>query len=188
MSEDIQEGGMVAVMGLPPDELVKVLPGSVDIATYNGPAQTIISGRREDLVTALIHLKNAGARRVITLAVSGPFHSSYMNEAGSKLKYFLKDIQISKPVIPFLSSVSGKYESDPDKIRLLLSSQLSSPVQWTEVMSMLSGKVCAETGPGDVLHCLAKRMPNGPKVYSAATPDLCREFVQLWEREYEAFD
>lgn len=181
MSTDVPEGGMAAVLGLSADRVEEVLPEEAQVANYNGPAQTIISGTRRGLETAEACLKEAGAKRVIPLAVSGPFHSRYMETAGNALARFLENIPVAAPTIPFLSSVSGTCEVDPCRIRALLAEQLYRPVQWTRVMEYISGRKAVEAGPGAVLQGLAKRMPGGPMVHAGSTPELCRAFAALQE-------
>ena len=182
MSENVPEGGMAAVIGLESvSALEAALPDTVQIANYNGPSQTIISGTKAGLEEAAAALKAVGAKRVLPLAVSGPFHSRYMEPAGKALAEVLKRIPISAPAVVFISSVSGQAETDPDRIRTLLSEQLFCPVRWTDVMEALVGCKAIEAGPGAVLQGLAKRMPQSPEVYSGATPDLCRESCKLLE-------
>ena len=177
MSEDVPPGGMAAVMGLSPEAIEQALPDTVQIANYNGPAQTIISGTEAGLKEAAASLKEAGAKRVLPLAVSGPFHSRFMEPAARALAAYLRQTPIAPPACSFISSVSGAFETDPERMRALLAEQLYLPVRWTAVMEALSGAVAIEAGPGTVLQGLAKRMPGGPLVHSAATPEACRELV-----------
>ena len=174
MSEDIPEGGMAAVMGLAPDAIRDALPAGVDVANYNGPQQTIISGTSEGLEAAQEALKNAGAKRVLPLKVSGPFHSSLMARAAEQFREAIAEVSIAAPTVPFISSVSAQQESDPDRIRDLLYRQLTHPVRWTEVMARISSSDrVLEVGPGRVLQGLAKRMDNAPEIQSTGTlPDV----------------
>lgn len=181
MSANVPEGGMAAVIGLSASEILGALSEAVQVANFNGPAQTIISGSREGLIEAGERLRAAGAKRVLPLAVSGPFHSRYMEPAAAALACFLEDVPLAAPKIPFLSSVSGQFEKDPGRIRFLLAEQLYQPVQWTLVMERLSGRAALEVGPGNVLQGLAKRMPGGPTVRTASTPEQCREFAASLE-------
>lgn len=173
MSEGLPEGGMAAVIGITPELIEDALPEDAQIANYNGPNQTIISGTKPALITAAGRLKQAGAKRVLPLPVSGPFHSRFMVEASRALAAYLVNVPIRAPHIPFLSSVSGDYERDPDRIRTLLSEQLIRPVRWTTVMLRLSNRTALEAGPGGVLQGLAKRMPGAPKISAADTPEAC---------------
>jgi [acyl-carrier-protein] S-malonyltransferase len=169
MREDVPDGGMAAVMGLAPAKIEAALPEGAQVANYNGPAQTIISGNTAALAAASEKLRAAGAKRVIPLNVSGPFHSRFMQPAAEALEKTLADIELRAPAITFISSVSGQVENDPERIRTLLSRQLVSPVRWTQVMETAGVRPAAETGPGSVLRGLAKRMPGAPEIRPAGT-------------------
>ncbi len=177
MSENVPEGGMAAVFGMAAEEMEPLLSAEVQVANYNGPAQTIISGESEALKSAIAVLKQHGAKRIVPLRVSGPFHSRLMQPAASALETWLKSVPIASPQIPFLSSVSGCIETEPERIRSLLAAQLCSPVQWTKVMEQLDGRRAIEVGPGTVLAGLAKRAPKAPHVLPAETPDACRQLL-----------
>lgn len=181
MSENVPPGGMSAVLGLRAEEIECVLPDTVQIANFNGPAQTIISGSRDGLEGAAVRLKEAGAKRILPLAVSGPFHSRYMEAAGNALARYLEQVPLVSPAVPFLSSVSGQLEDAPERIRQLLAEQLCRPVLWTTVMEKMNGMAALEVGPGSVLQGLAKRMPGGPVVHAASTPEHCRELAATLE-------
>lgn len=167
MSENVPAGGMAAVMGLEPDAIAAVLPSGAQVANYNSPAQTIISGANEALEDAAAALKAAGAKRVMPLNVSGPFHSEFMRPAAGAFAAVIADVSFTSPRCAFVSSVSGKAESDPLRIRELLSQQLYSPVRWIQVMGAIDTP-CLEIGPGGVLAGLAKRI-EGAEVRSVAT-------------------
>lgn len=169
MSENVPEGGMAAVLGLDAEAIAAALPPEVQVANYNGPAQTIISGSRAGLEAAEAALKAAGAKRVMPLKVSGPFHSEFMRPAAESFARFLAEVPFQTPRIRFISSVSGQAEDDPGTLRTLLGCQLVSPVRWTDVMKQLQGETALETGPGNVLQGLAKRMDGAPEVRSLGT-------------------
>ncbi len=164
MSENIPEGGMAAVMGLDPAAIRENLPEGVQVANYNGDGQTIISGSKAGIETAVSTLKDAGAKRVMPLKVSGPFHSEFMKPAAEQLKAVLATMTIQAPTVPFVSSVTATLVEDPEAIRTLLSEQLYSPVRWTEVIATVGNGDALEVGPGNVLKGLAKRMDNAPSV------------------------
>ena len=164
MSEDVPKGGMAAVAGLDVGAIAEHLPEEVNVANYNGPQQTIISGSEDGLAQAEEQLKAAGARRVIRLPVSGPFHSPFMREASIRFREALQDFAIEPPGHRFISSVSGVEESDPEHMRELLSTQLTAPVRWTQVLQRIGEVAAVEAGPGKVLQGIAKRMPGAPAV------------------------
>ena len=177
MAEEAPPGTMAAVLGLEPAVIAASLPLGVEIANFNGPSQTIISGSLEGIEAAQVMLKEAGAKRVIPLNVSGAFHSPLMALAAHKLALVIRETDFKTPAIPFVSSVSGTFETDPERIRELLGRQVSAPVQWTKVMETIGGKSCLEVAPGNVLQGLAKRMPGGPVVSPAGTLELASTAV-----------
>lgn len=164
MAEETAEGSMAAVLGLDARAIEANLPEGAEVANYNGPGQTIISGGEEALDAAADALKEAGAKRVLPLKVSGPFHSSYMKPAALLLRDYLEDVAIADPKLRFVSSVTGAHETDANTIRELLWKQLYSPVRWTEVMETVGEVKAVEAGPGNVLQGLAKRMDGAPDV------------------------
>ena len=157
----------------------------MQVANLNGPAQTIISGSREGLTVAAEKLRTSGAKRVLPLAVSGPFHSRYMEPAAASLARFLESVPISPPSTRFLSSVSGQFEQEPGRIRILLAEQLYRPVRWSAVMEILGGVTALEVGPGTVLQGLAKRMPGGPVVQGLPHLKSVEKVRPQWRNEYE---
>lgn len=162
MSEEVPPGAMAAVLGLAPEIILDLLPEGVDVANYNGPQQTIISGTFEGIAEAETRLTSAGAKRILPLPVSGPFHSRLMQPAADRFRETLASAEIVAPRVRFISSVSGSDVSDPEYIRDLLSRQISAPVRWTEVMERLGPVAAVEVGPGRVLQGLAKRTENAP--------------------------
>jgi [acyl-carrier-protein] S-malonyltransferase len=169
MAEDAPEGGMAAVMGMEPNAIELVLPPGVEIANYNGPAQTIISGTLAGLEAAREALERCGARRLIALNVSGPFHCSLMKRASDRFRDVLRGFSFAPPHCRFISSVSGQEESDPKRIAELLSTQIASAVRWTDVMTRLTPGEVLETGPGGVLQGIARRIDGAPRVKLAGT-------------------
>ena len=123
-------------------------------ANYNCPGQIVISGLKEAVEIAAVKLKEAGARRVIPLNVSGPFHSYLLEEAGEKLGKFLENIPVSEPVIPYVANVTAAYVTKAEDVKPLLTRQVSSSVRWQQsVETMLADGVdrFIEIGPGKTL-------------------------------------
>ena len=169
MSEDVPEGGMAAVIGLDASLIEASLPEGAEVANFNGPEQTIISGRAAALDAAEAALKAAGAKRVMRLPVSGPFHSSYMAPASERFREILEGHTFRPLKTPVLSSVSGDFIQSPEEARELLWKQLCAPVRWTQVMKKIGREQAVETGPGRVLQGIAKRMDGAPEVQAAGT-------------------
>lgn len=167
MSENVPEGGMAAVIGMDPEQIAALLPEGVQVANYNGPAQTIISGASRALETAAKTLKEAGAKRVLPLKVSGPFHSEFMRPAAEQFRRILQSVPFRKPRVSFVSSVTGDFVEDPEQIRHLLAEQLVRPVRWLQTMLRIGAGAALEVGPGNVLQGLAKRIEGAPEVRGA---------------------
>ena len=149
-------GGMSAVLGMTADEINAVVDEipNVQVANYNCPGQIVISGLKEAVEIAAVKLKEAGARRVIPLNVSGPFHSYLLEEAGEKLGRFLENIPVSEPVIPYVANVTAAYVTKAEDVKPLLTRQVSSSVRWQQsVETMLADGVdrFIEIGPGKTL-------------------------------------
>ncbi len=169
MSEDIPEGGMAAVIGLDAQSIEDALPEGAGVANFNGPQQTIISGTTQAIAESEGILKAAGARRVMPLKVSGPFHSELMRPAADAFRDALAEQTFNAPAAPFISSVAGAAVSDPAEIQERLAQQICGPVRWTAVMETIGAAPALEVGPGRVLQGLAKRMDGGPEVRLAGT-------------------
>lgn len=169
MAEEAPAGSMAAIMGMDIKALELILPPGVEIANYNGPAQTIISGSEQAIETARETLERCGARRLVRLNVSGPFHCSLMKPAAERFRRVLRTLSIAAPRCTFISSVSGKEEHEPERIRELLATQVQSAVRWTDVMSQILPGDVLETGPGGVLHGIARRIEGAPAVQPAGT-------------------
>ena len=149
-------GGMSAVLGMTADEINAVVDEipNVQVANYNCPGQIVISGLKEAVEIAAVKLKEAGARRVIPLNVSGPFHSYLLEEAGEKLGKFLENIPVAEPVIPYVANVTAAYVTKAEDVKPLLTRQVSSSVRWQQsVETMLADGVdrFIEIGPGKTL-------------------------------------
>lgn len=163
------DGGMAAVLGMPADAIEAALPEGVEVANFNGPSQTIISGSREGLAKAGELLKEAGAKRLVPLPVGAPFHTSYLADAQRAFAEHVEQAAIRPPALRFVSSISGKEEGDCMAIRDLLKEQICRPVRWTDVMAALGPVAALEVGPGNVLQGIAKRTDNAPAVAPAGT-------------------
>jgi [acyl-carrier-protein] S-malonyltransferase len=156
-------GGMAAVLGLTDEIIEQVLtkPAGVEIANYNCPGQTVISGASAALQKICTELTAAGAKRVVPLAVSGPFHSSMMQAAAEEYKQKLDTAQIHDPKIPVVANVTADYAPNAAIIKDLLYRQVFSPVRWTQSVRKMSAdgvSVFTEIGPGKVLTNLVKKI------------------------------
>ncbi|MGY4706563.1 ACP S-malonyltransferase [Candidatus Bipolaricaulota sp. J31] len=142
---------------------------------YNAPEQVVVSGERSAVARAL-ELARARGFRAVPLKVSGPFHTPLMREAEEALRGALEEVPFRKPRVTFVSGVSGRQESDPERIRALMEIQMTRPVRWTEVVRALEDLEIAEAvevGPGQVLTRLGRRTSEAVNFRS------WREYVEL---------
>ncbi|MGL9717142.1 MAG: ACP S-malonyltransferase [Wolbachia sp.] len=160
------KGGMVALLGAEISEVEDILKsaqigGICEIANDNGGGQVVVSGTEEALEMLPDLFKNSSVRRLIKLQVSGPFHSSLMKPADEKLLEFLENVKVTRPLIPFVSNVTAKEESNPKVIKALLAEQIISRVRWREMvlyMSSHGANKFVEIGPNKVLSNLVRRI------------------------------
>jgi len=161
-------GAMAAILGLDAAvvrqacSMVVVSSGAtVEAANYNDPKQIVISGSKVGVEAACEILKAAGAKRVVPLAVSAPFHSSLMKPAGEALRQRLPSVAIAVPRIPVVNNIDVAVQVEPDAIRDALCRQAYGPVRWVEVVEALRARGLQhifECGPGKVLAGLVKRI------------------------------
>lgn len=161
-------GGMLALVGIGLEETrvcveqASVL-GPVGIANVNSEGQVVISGAKVPLEKAGELCKEAGARRVIPLEVSGAWHSPLMKDAAKGLEKALDDAGFFEPEIPVVANVTASMIRSGDEAKRLLREQMTSPVLWADSMTKLvdSGfDTFVEVGPGKVLQGLLKRIPD----------------------------
>jgi len=155
-------GAMACVIGMDTSLVESLCKGiGCEIANLNCPGQVVVSGKTTNIELFASLAKEKGAKRVIMLDVSGPFHSSLMTTARDKLKEFIDKINIMPPKIPFISNVDAKIQTDPVKIKENLISQVNSKTLWEESIRVVGGsgvKTFFEIGPGQVLKGLLKKI------------------------------
>ncbi len=157
-------GTMAVVMKLPAadiEEICALCDGIVVAANYNNDEQIVISGEAEAVAAASALLKDAGAKRVLPLAVGGAFHSPLMEPAREELAEGISKARFTTPVCPIYQNVTASASSDPEVIKANLLAQLTSPVLWTQsVRNMVSdgAEKFVELGPGNVLQGLVKKI------------------------------
>ena len=162
-------GAMSAILGTDAELIEKICeetPGIVSIANYNRPGQIVITGEEKAVLTAGEALKAAGARRVIPLKVSGPFHCELLKEAGKKLGEELEKIEIQTFAIPYVTNVTAQYITESDQVKNLLVKQVSSSVRWQQcVEQMINDGVDTfiEIGPGKTLTGFLKKINRNVK-------------------------
>ena len=166
------KGGMAAVLGLSGEavnEAIAYMEG-VYVANYNCPGQIVISGEAENITKIMEDLKNVGAKRVLKLNVSGPFHSPMLAQAGEKLKKDLEKENIKSPHIPYYANYTAELidkNTSTEYIKSILSKQVSGSVRFEQSVRKLieSGfDRFIENGQGDTLTGFVKRIAKDMKV------------------------
>jgi len=156
-------GTMAAVLGMDGSAVRETIADVEDVwlANDNAPGQVVISGSVDGIAEATAALIDAGARRVVPLAVSGAFHSPMMESASTAFADLLIGAEFEDARIPVYQNTDPTPETDGDAIRERLIAQIASPVRWTEIMQALVAEgpiALIESGPGNVLAGLAKRV------------------------------
>ena len=178
MQEAVPVGGaMSAVLGLAPEKIEEICNevtaeqnGAVTeagllklaaVANYNCPGQIVITGESDMVALAGEQCKEAGAKRVVPLKVSGPFHSQLLTGAGEKLADVLKETTMNKITVPYLTNVTADYVTDENQIADLLVKQVSSSVRWQQTIERLiadGADEFVEIGPGRSLSGFMKKI------------------------------
>lgn len=173
MQQAVPTGGaMAAVLGLDEkkiEEACEATPGIVSIANYNCPGQIVITGEQCAVEAAGAACKEAGAKRVIPLNVSGPFHSAMLTEAGEELGKVLADVEIHDITIPYVTNVTADYVHCAEDVKGLLKRQVSSSVRWQQSMERLIADgydEFVEIGPGHTLAGFMRKIDRNIKVVS----------------------
>ena len=159
-----EEGAMAAVLGVD-SKIIKEeadkITTYVDVANFNEPRQTVITGTASGVEALSAILKEKGAKRIVPLAVSGAFHSKLMEPAGKEFKKFFEDVEINEAHTPVITNTDAKPTTEPEEFREKEVAQISSSVQWVKTIEfMLSEGVNTfiEIGEGKVLSGLCKKM------------------------------
>ena len=168
--------GMAAVLGMPAEKVVSMLgplsASGIFAANHNSPSQVVVSGTARGLALAEKELKAAGAKRMVRLQVSGPFHSPLLAEARAGFDEALAGFTFSDPTIPVFSNVTGQRITTGEEARRLCGEQLVSMVKWVDVQQGLLAEGCDrfyETGPGTVLTGLMRALSPEARCAPAGT-------------------
>lgn len=190
----VGRGSMAAVLGLAADRVVEVCqqvqaefaaqPAHaaevVEVANFNDPGQTVISGSKAAVEKACEALKAAGARRAMLLPVSAPFHSSLMRPAAEKLRLALDDTDFGPPEIVLINNIDVAVEVDAARIRDALYRQAFGAVRWVECVRAIKARgltQVVECGPGKVLSGMVVRIDSdmaGLPLFDPPSLDLVR--------------
>lgn len=187
-----REGTMAAVLGLDRETLTQVTQAisnegnSVQLANINCPGQIVISGSRSGVELAGIKAKEAGAKRVLPLEVSGPFHSNLMKPAAEKLQTVLDELSMKQADIPVIANVSATPMNEPNDIKEKLLQQLYSPVLWEDsvrTMIQLGVDTFIEIGSGKVLSGLVKKIDRSVKTYAVSDAETSQAVIEALKEE-----
>lgn len=185
------EGAMAAVLGMDADQIDAVIEpiANVTVANYNCPGQIVITGGTAGIEQASKILKEAGAKRVVSLNVSGPFHSPMLRSAGEKLGKELSAVQLGELKIPYVTNVTAEYVTDSSEIRELLTRQVYSPVRWEQsIRKMIAQDVdtFVEIGPGRTLTGFLRKIDRNVTVYQVNTWEDSKQIMEeLWQRKQQ---
>ena len=161
------EGAMAAVLGLSDAVIDEICvthcedDAYVGAVNYNSPGQVVIAGHSGAVEAAAAFMKEAGAKRVLPLPVSAPFHTPLMQPAALVMAEAFQSVTLQDADIPVISNVDAQPHRKAEEIRRLLIRQVSEPVMWTQCMVTLLQGGCQqfmECGPGKVLTGLVKRI------------------------------
>lgn len=170
-----QGGAMSAIMGMDADKIAEICAdvnsedNIVSVANYNCPGQIVITGMAAAVETAGEKLKEAGAKRVVPLKVSGPFHSALLKGAGAKLGEALADVEIHPIETPYLTNVTADYVKDPSEVKDYLIRQVSSSVRWQQTVERLiadGADEFVEIGPGRSLSGFMRKINKDVTTYN----------------------
>lgn len=143
--------------------------GYVDVANYNSPAQVVITGDEAAVKAAGDYILANGARRVVPLAVSGAFHSKFMQEAGAVFAEYIEDADLNDSSIPVITNVDAELTTHAEDFRAKMPKQIYSSVHWTQTIQKMVEEgvdTFIEIGPGKVLAGLNKKIAPEAAVYN----------------------
>ena len=185
------ETRMIAVIGLELEKIEEILNKFknkeflCEIANDNCPGQIILSGLKKSVTDVEKQLIEAGARSIIDLKVSAPFHCSLMKSASLIMEKALEDINLIKPKIKFINNVTADFVDEPKKIIKNLIEQVYKRVRWRESIIKVSKSnidTIVEIGSGKVLTGLNKRMKINQDLLSISTMKDIENFILSYEK------
>lgn len=184
-------GAMAAILNAPEGSLEKAIKeassiGYVDVANYNSPAQVVITGDEEAVAKAGELLSQAGARRVVPLAVSGAFHSRFMEDAGHEFADFVSGLNLNDAQIPVFTNVDAQATTLGSDFAEKMPRQIYSSVYWTQTIENMAGEgvdTIIEIGPGKVLSGLVKKINPSIKTYNIYDKESLESTVNALKEE-----
>ena len=173
------EGAMAAILGLDAEKVAQACAESAGVevvspANLNGAGQVVIAGARDAVRRAGDRARAMGARRIVPLLVSAPFHCALMKPAEARLAPELRAMSIRNPRVPIVANVDAEPKRDAGAAIEALVQQVSAPVQWEAVVGRLASEgvtTYVEVGPGAVLRGLVRKMRREATAVSFGSPD-----------------
>jgi [acyl-carrier-protein] S-malonyltransferase len=173
------EGAMAAILGLDADAVARACAESADgevvsAANLNGAGQIVIAGASAAVKRAGERAKALGAKRVVPLPVSAPFHCALMKPAETRLAPELRALEVHAPRVPIVANVDAEPKRDARGAIEALVAQVSAPVRWETVVARLASEgvtTYVEVGPGTVLSGLVRKIHREATVASFGHPD-----------------
>ena len=167
-------GAMAAVLNAPEGSVEEALKeassvGYVDVANYNSPVQVVLTGDEAAVSKAGEILLAKGARRVVPLAVSGAFHSKFMEKAGHEFESFVNTLELNNALLPVMTNVDASETTSSEDFRAKMPKQIYSSVHWTQTIQKMAAdgvEIFVEIGPGKVLAGLNKKIVPEAKVFN----------------------
>ncbi len=174
----VGEGSMAAILGLDFAPVMEIAEQAAEgeictAANDNAPGQVVVSGAAKAVERAMNLATEKGARRVMPLPVSAPFHCKLMEPAADAMREALADVRINEPMVPLVANVLAEAISSPEQIREKLVEQVTGTVRWRESVLYMAGNgidTVVEVGAGRVLSGLARRIDRNLATKSIGTP------------------
>ena len=182
-ADELAPGAMAAVLGLDAADVEDIVARAAEdsvcvVANYNCPGQVVISGSVEAIDRAEPLAKDAGAKRVIRLKVSGAFHSPLMQPAAEMLTKRLAQVELGAAAVPVVANVDATGHTEPDEIRAALAGQMTSSVLWQQSVAQMierGVRTFVEIGPGSVLSGFMRRIDRDVQSCSVADTSTLEE-------------
>lgn len=174
----VGQGAMAAVLGLDADSVARACEEAaegqvVSAANFNAPGQIVIAGASEAVARASLVAKRLGAKRVVPLPVSAPFHCALMKPAEIRLEPELRRVPVAEPRVPVVANVDALPKRDAAAAIDALVRQICSPVRWDAVVERLASEgvdTFVEVGPGTVLTGLVRKVKRDARVVNIEDP------------------
>jgi len=185
LMQSAQAGKMTAIIGFADDKLEEVINkssefGTISVANYNTPEQTVITGEDTAIEFANKMAADLGAKRVIPLAVSGAFHSSLMKSASEKFAEAVNNAEVNNALIPVITNVDAKETTDATEFAEKMVNQIYSSVHWKQTITYLMEQgvdTFIEIGPGKVLSGMIKKINRSARAYNVSDTETLNALI-----------